>query len=255
MLLILHRLVNPQVLVLESDSILLPARMFQREPIRVAYKDIQNYSDVEVYSQRFLQLSAHGRRYVVKAALFSDKERLRCLSIAMKKSHVFIVLTGFILGLSAICWTRAQAPSHPLKVMINGVEIHTLMSDQQNALAGYLEAASQTNALELFRQYRCAYSADLSASELKDTITILQYLRNGQNEQAIYNLEQHLHRYANLMCNSYGGLEPTNRVRVNLESLKQTRDYFNLFPHPEWGTNTETAMNEVLGLADDKAKK
>jgi hypothetical protein len=69
-----HRLVNPQVLVLESDSLLLPGRMFQREPIRVPYKDIQHCSDREVYSQRFLQLSAHGRKYVVKAALFSDHE-------------------------------------------------------------------------------------------------------------------------------------------------------------------------------------
>jgi hypothetical protein len=122
-------------------------------------------------------------------------------------------------------------------------------------LVGYLEAAGQTNALELLAQYRCAYSADLSSSELADTIVILQYLRNGQRDQAIYNLEQHLLRYANLMCNSYGGLNPTNRERVKLESLKQTRDYFATHPHPEWGTNTETAMNEVLRVAGEKPGK
>ncbi len=140
--------------------------------------------------------------------------------------------------------------------MLNGVENHTLMTDQHKALDGYLEAAGDTNALELLRQYRCAYSSDLSSSELRDTIVILQNLRNGSKEQAIYNLEQHLDRYAGLMCNSYGGLNPTNRERVQLDSLTQTRDYFAQYPHPEWGTNTvETAINEVLRLAGKKPEK
>lgn len=173
----------------------------------------------------------------------------------MKKSRLFILLTGLILGVFALCWSRAQTPSQKLKVMINGVEIHTLMSDQHNALVGYLEAAGDTNALELLRQYRCAYSSDLSSSELRDTIVILQNLRNGSKEQAIYNLEQHLDRYAGLLCNSYGGLNPTNRERVQLDSLTQTHDYFAEFPHPEWGTNTETAIDQVLRLAHEKPRK
>ncbi len=173
----------------------------------------------------------------------------------MKKSRIFILLACFILGLLAVCWSRAQTPSHPLKLIVNGVEVHTLMSDQHNALVGYLEAAGQTNALELLRQYRCTYSTDLSASELGDTVAILKYLREGQKDQAIYLLEQHLSRYASLMCNSYGGLNPTNRERASLQSLEQTRDYFAKFPHPEWGTETERAMNEVLRLASEKPKK
>jgi hypothetical protein len=174
----------------------------------------------------------------------------------MKKSRIFILLAGFILGLLAVCWSRAQAPSHPLRVIDNkGVEHHPLMADQHNALVGYLEAAGQTSALELLRQYRCAYSANLSSSELGDTVAILKYLREGQKNQAIYLLEQHLSRYANLMCNSYGGLNSTNRKRVELGSLEKTRDYFVKFPHPEWGTETERAMNEVLRLASEKPGK
>jgi hypothetical protein len=46
-----------------------------------------------------------------------------------------------------------------------------------------------------------------------------------------------------------------NREPVKLESLKQTRDYFAMFPHPEWGTGTERAMNEVLCLASEKPKE
>ena len=80
----------------------------------------------------------------------------------MKKSRLFILLTAFGLVAFALCWSHAQTPSQKLKVMLNGVEIHTLMSDQHNALVGYLEAAGDTNALELLRQYRCAYSSDLS---------------------------------------------------------------------------------------------
>ena len=57
------------------------------------------------------------------------------------------------------------------------------------------------------------------------------------------------------MCNSYGGLSTTNRERVKLESLEEVRDYFAEFPHPEWGTETERAMNEVLRLASVRPKK
>ena len=172
----------------------------------------------------------------------------------MKKSRLFILLTSFIFGLLALCWSRAQTPSHPLKVMVNGVEIHTLMLDQHNALVGYLEAAGQTNALELLRQYRCAYSADLSSSELGDTVALLQYLRAGNQNQAIQLLEQRLGRYANLMLNSYGGLNPTNRKRVNLESLKQARDYFAEFPPPRWSAEEDKAVNEILRRSETPKK-
>jgi len=143
----------------------------------------------------------------------------------------------------------------PLKVMVNGAEVHTLMSDQYNALLGSLEAAGQTNAIEMFRQYRCAYGADQASSDLRETLRILSYLREGQENQAIYDLEQRLSRYAGLMCNCYDGLYPSNRERVKLESLEQTRDYLAKFPHPEWGTETQRAMDEVLRLASEKPKK
>jgi len=174
----------------------------------------------------------------------------------MKKSRIFILLASFILGLLAVCWSRAQTPSHPLKVIDdNGVEHHTLMLDQHNALVGHLEAAGQTNAIELFRQYRCSYNADLSSSELGDTVAALQYLREGRTNQAIQLLEQHLSRYASIMCNSYGCLSPTNRERVRLESLEQARDYYAKFPPPKWGAEIEKAVNEVLRLSSEKPKK
>src|SRR5579859_4453716 len=123
----------------------------------------------------------------------------------MKKSRLFILLGSFTIGLLALCWSRAEPPSHALKVIDpkTGKEIHTLMVDQHNALLAQLEAAGQTNAIELFREYRCADRAEQASSDLRETIAILKYLRNGQKDQAIYNLEQRLSRYANLMCNSY----------------------------------------------------
>jgi len=133
--------------------------------------------------------------------------------------------------------------------------MHTLMLDENNAMVEYLGAAGQTNALKLFRQYQCAYSADLSTSELEDTLRILKYLREGQKDQAIYNLEQHLSQYASLLCNSYGGLNTTNRERVNVEPLAQARDYLVMYPHPEWGTNTARAVNAVLRMAGEQPKK
>jgi len=141
----------------------------------------------------------------------------------------------------------------PLNVVVNGVEVHTLMSDQYNALQGCLEEAGQTNAINLFRQYRCAWRTDEAAADMEKTLTILKYWREGQEKQALYDLEQNLHSSADEMCNGYGGLYPANRERVNLESLTQTRDYFAKFPHPEWGN--ENAMSEVLRLASEKPAK
>jgi hypothetical protein len=168
----------------------------------------------------------------------------------MKKSRIFILLAGLAIVLLAVRWSRAQAPSRPLKVVVNGVEVHTLMSDQHNALVGYLEAAGQTNALELLRQYRCSYSADLSSSELEDTVTVLQYLRDGQTGQAIQRLEQHLGRYANLMCNSYGCLSATNRERVRLEPVEKTLAYYAAFPPPEGRAEIETMKGILKGKSE-----
>lgn len=174
----------------------------------------------------------------------------------MKRLRLLILLASFIVGLLALCRSHAQPPSHPLRVInpSTGKEIHTLMVDQYNALVGRLEAAGQTKAIELFRQYRCSYSADLSSSELGDTVAVLRYLREGDTNQAIQMLEQRLSRYANLLLNSYGGLSPTNRERVKLESLKQARDYFDEFPPPTWGAEMGKGVDEVLRLSE-KPKK
>jgi hypothetical protein len=165
----------------------------------------------------------------------------------MKKSRLFIYLASFILGLLALGWSRAQTPSHRLKVLDDkGVEVHTLMSDQYNALVGHLEATGQTNAIELFRQYRCAYNADLSSRELRDTVAALQHLRAARTNEAIQLLEQHLNLHASFICNSYGCLNPTNRERVQLESLERAQDYYSRFPPSKWGAEMEKGVNVIL---------
>ena len=173
----------------------------------------------------------------------------------MKKSRIFILLASFILGLLAVCWSRGQTASHPLEVIgPDGKEIHTLMVDQHNALLAHLEAAGQTNAINLFRQYASSYSADLSSSELGDTVAVLQHLREGRTNQAIQLLEQHLNRYANLMCNSYGGLSPTNRERVRLEPLEEARNYYAKFP-PKWDAEMQKHMEGNFAPLREKPKK
>jgi hypothetical protein len=173
----------------------------------------------------------------------------------MKRTHLSLVLAGFVLSLLTVWWCRAQTASQPLTVMVNGMEVHTLSLDQQNALVALLAATGQTNSIEQFRQYRCSARADQASLELGETLAILQDLRRDKKDEAIYLLEQQLSRNAGLLCNSYGGLDPTNRARVGLKSLAQTRDYFATFPHPEWGTNTATAMNDVLRLSHEQQRK
>ena len=162
-----------------------------------------------------------------------------------------------ISATAAVSWSRAQTQSHELKVIDDkGLEIHTLMGDQYNVLVAHLEATGQTNALELFRQYRCAHVADLASSELRETILVLQSLRERRTDEAVRLLEQRLSRYAGLMCNSYGCLSATNRERVKLESLEQARDYqAKWFPAPAWDAGLEKAVNEVLRLSSEKPKK
>jgi hypothetical protein len=170
----------------------------------------------------------------------------------MKKSRLFVLFGSFTLGLLAVCWCRAQAPSHPLKVMdpSTGKEIHTLMVDQHNALLAQLEAAGQTNAIELFREYRCAYGADNASSELGYTVAALRFLREARTTEAIQLLEQHVRAYGNLTCNTYGCLNATNRSRVNLGPLKQARDYFAEYPLSAWGPEMDKAVNEILRLSE-----
>src|SRR3954468_17868069 len=145
----------------------------------------------------------------------------------MKKSRVIILLTGFILALLAVCWSRAQSTSQRLKVLDDkGAEVHTLMSDRYNALIDYLEGTRQTNAIEMLRQYRCAYNADTSSTELRETVAALQDLRAGRTTEAIQLLERHMDLHAYFMCNSYGCLNVTNRGRVQVDSVKQALAYY-----------------------------
>src|SRR6185369_4677944 len=172
----------------------------------------------------------------------------------MKPSRTVVLLAGAILATLVVCWSRAQAPSQLLKVVVDGKEIHTLMVDQHNALVGYLEAKGQTNVLELLRQYRCSYSADLSSSELNDTVDVLQLVREGKTEQAIQRLEQRLGRYSNLMCNSYFCLNATNRERVKLEPIEKTLDYFAKFPPREERSEID-AMKLILKSRSENGRQ
>jgi hypothetical protein len=157
-----------------------------------------------------------------------------------------LILAGFTIWLS-----RGQAPK---LLDLIPKEQYPLMLIQYSAFTAHLEAKGQTNAIEFFRQYRCSYGADLSSSELRDTVTILQHLRRGQTNEAIQLLEQHLSRYSNLMCNSYGGLNATNRSQVNVEPLRLARDYFVQFQQPQWGVETEKAIDVILGQRKDSGK-
>jgi hypothetical protein len=165
----------------------------------------------------------------------------------MKKPLLSILLASFILGLLAVCWSRAQTGSGRLKILDDkGAEVHTLMGDHYNALVGHLEAAGETNAIEMFRQYRCAYNADRSSSELRDIVAALQHLRGGRTNEAIQLLEGQLNLHASFLCNSYGCLSPTIRVRMSLESLEQADDYYAKFRPPKWSAEMEKGVNVIL---------
>ena len=168
----------------------------------------------------------------------------------MKRSHLLFLFAGFTFGLFALSWSRAQTPSNLLKLIdpTTGKEFHTLLGDSHNALVAQLESTGQTNAIEMFRQYRCSRGATVGSSELAETVAALQYLREGRTNEAIQVLETHLGRNVSIMCNCYGCLNQTNRERVDLKSLEETRDYYRRFPTPE-STSLQEALNAVLQIA------
>jgi hypothetical protein len=72
LVLTLRRIVNPQVLELETDALLLPHGFLQTRTSRIPYTDIQELSEDQVSGQTFLYLTAYGRRFTISASLFSD---------------------------------------------------------------------------------------------------------------------------------------------------------------------------------------
>lgn len=70
---LLKRVVNPQVLVIEADALLLPKGFFQTQISRIPYTDIQEFSEVQLSGQTYLRLTVYGQKFNVNAALFQDK--------------------------------------------------------------------------------------------------------------------------------------------------------------------------------------
>jgi hypothetical protein len=59
-----------QVLVLETDAILLPTGFLQTHKTRILYADIQGYSEMKYPNQTTLKLAVNGRNYGLHATLF-----------------------------------------------------------------------------------------------------------------------------------------------------------------------------------------
>jgi len=69
----LLRIVKPRYLVVEKDALLLPGHLFQREPTRIAYADIQELSEDHVFRQTLLNITVQGRRHGLLASLLPDE--------------------------------------------------------------------------------------------------------------------------------------------------------------------------------------
>lgn len=72
LLLIVRRIANPQILVFEADALLLPHGVFQTPTTRISYSDIQDVSEVQISRQKFLYITAYGRKFTITASLLLD---------------------------------------------------------------------------------------------------------------------------------------------------------------------------------------
>jgi len=74
LLLAVRRIAYPQVLVFETDALLLPHGFFQTQITRITYKDIENVSEVQMSRSRqtLLHITAYGRRFTITASLLPD---------------------------------------------------------------------------------------------------------------------------------------------------------------------------------------
>ncbi len=72
LVLALRRIVNPGVLELKTDALLLPHGFLQTQTSRIRYTDIQELSEAQVSGQTVLYLTVYERRFTITASLFSD---------------------------------------------------------------------------------------------------------------------------------------------------------------------------------------
>jgi hypothetical protein len=74
LLLTTRRITSPHVLEIGTDAMLLPHGLFQMHTSRIPYSDIQGISEVELYGQRFLRITAAGQRYTITSSLLPDAD-------------------------------------------------------------------------------------------------------------------------------------------------------------------------------------
>jgi hypothetical protein len=78
-LLVIRRLINPQILEVQEDVILIPYGFLTTRISRVAYRDLQRVWETEVSGQRFLCFIAAGLKYSIAASMLPDKESYAAL--------------------------------------------------------------------------------------------------------------------------------------------------------------------------------
>jgi hypothetical protein len=67
--LVARRFFAPKVLRLEEEALVLPHGLFQKHSIRIAYAEIENLTQLDVYGTQFLEMIYRGRKYSITTAL------------------------------------------------------------------------------------------------------------------------------------------------------------------------------------------
>src|SRR5664279_2624532 len=100
----------------------------------------------------------------------------------MKTSRTFVFITiALCIGFLAAKWSQAQPTaktSNRESTTNTDLAFHELES-----LFSYLQDTKQTNALQQINDYLFSSAALQKSADLSETVTILQYLRDGRTNE------------------------------------------------------------------------
>jgi hypothetical protein len=162
----------------------------------------------------------------------------------MKTARAFTLLViALLVGFLAARWSQAKPVGGTSDQ--RDINIAELVS-----LENYLQDSKQTNALKQLNDILADNRAWHDSADLAVTVSILQGLREGQTNQVLKFLENHLVTEICVFGSEYRALPLSLQKQMNLKSLQRARDYCGKFPFKNSGRYYDTDVTNAFKILE-----
>jgi hypothetical protein len=172
----------------------------------------------------------------------------------MKTSRtISLVAIALCIGFLAARWSQAQpAAKTPTRQSSTNDDIafHELES-----LFSYLEDTKQTNVIQQINDVFHSSLLSQKSVDLKLTVTILQYLRDGRTNEVFEFLEGHMNSDITFFGVTYSALPLRLREQPALKVLRAARDYRAKFPFKDPNQKVDEQVAKVFKILDEKTSQ